>query len=228
MQVEYYSIPQLVIKTGICDNTIRRYSRRFPEFFVPRVIDGVKRYHEKIEDLVKRVYHMYTEEGKQRREVKAMLESEFADIKFEPEIEQCGKSGKMIKAAGISLEGLKNVIKEALNEVIQIVNDQKQGDNEQIQKLNDMINSQNDVIEGLKKQLIEVKDNMIVKSQQVHPNDYRKQIIDRIFDMKDNKGMTFTQIVEDFNNEGIKTFSGTGKWSVGTLSRIYKKGGGKE
>ena len=46
--------------------------------------------------------------------------------------------------------------------------------------------------------------------------------------MKDNKGMTFTQIVEEFNNEGIKTFSGIGKWSVGTLSRIYKKGGGKE
>lgn len=52
---------------------------------------------------------------------------------------------------------------------------------------------------------------------------YRAQIINRIFSMKDESELSFGEIARRFNEEGIETFSGKGKWHGKTISKMYWK-----
>ena len=220
--MEYFSIPQLVIKTTICDNTIRRYTRRFPDFFIPKPFEGVKKFPQGADKMIKRIYHLYTKEGKRREEVRAILKEEFADMMIQPEPEVKEDDVQADTSNAVSMDGFADAMKNALIETITTVTER----NDKVHELEEKVNAQASIIIGLQNQLNEVLKKIEVMEatpKVVHPDDYKKQIIERIIDMKDNQEMTYTEIVEVFNKEGVRTFSGQGNWNVGTLSKFYKK-----
>ncbi|MDR1873458.1 MAG: recombinase family protein [Synergistaceae bacterium] len=53
-------------------------------------------------------------------------------------------------------------------------------------------------------------------------NTYRRTILRKIRSLR-RKGMTFTDIARQFNEEGVATLSGTGKWYSGTISQILSR-----
>ncbi len=64
-----------------------------------------------------------------------------------------------------------------------------------------------------------------IKKREFSPKDdfekYKSEIINIIIDLK-NQGSTEEETCEQFNQEGILTFSGKAKWSVKIISQIYK------
>lgn len=51
----------------------------------------------------------------------------------------------------------------------------------------------------------------------------REEILSLIVDFKENKSLSFEKIAYRLNEEGIKTFSGTGKWHGKTINKIYAR-----
>jgi hypothetical protein len=49
--------------------------------------------------------------------------------------------------------------------------------------------------------------------------DYRQTLLQRIQGMRE-KGMTYSKIASQFNEEGVATVSGTGKWYPSTISQL--------
>jgi hypothetical protein len=49
--------------------------------------------------------------------------------------------------------------------------------------------------------------------------DYRQTLLQRIQDMRE-EGMTYSKIAAQFNEEGVATVSGTGKWYPSTISQL--------
>ncbi|MDR1376823.1 MAG: hypothetical protein LBJ22_04870 [Synergistaceae bacterium] len=55
--------------------------------------------------------------------------------------------------------------------------------------------------------------------------EYRKTLLNKIKNLR-NQGMTFVKISDQFNNEGIATVTGTGKWYPSSISQFLAKNGG--
>jgi hypothetical protein len=55
--------------------------------------------------------------------------------------------------------------------------------------------------------------------------EYRRSLLKKIRTLRD-QGMTFVKISEQFNNEGIATITGTGKWYPSSISQFLTKNGG--
>ncbi|MDR2180798.1 MAG: recombinase family protein [Synergistaceae bacterium] len=52
--------------------------------------------------------------------------------------------------------------------------------------------------------------------------EYRQTLLKRIQDMK-NEGMSFVKIADQFNQEGVATVSGTGKWYPSSVFHLLTK-----
>ena len=76
MAGDWLSIPQVALKAGVSDNSVRRYIQRFPAFFPGRVFDGVVKYPAETIRIVTRVTELY-KSGCGRAEVQAALAEEF-------------------------------------------------------------------------------------------------------------------------------------------------------
>lgn len=76
MAGDWFSIPQVALKAGVSDNSVRRYIQRFPAFFPGRVFDGVTKYPSETVRIVTRVTALY-KSGMGRAEVQAALTEEF-------------------------------------------------------------------------------------------------------------------------------------------------------
>ena len=60
-------------------------------------------------------------------------------------------------------------------------------------------------------------------SNSAHALDYGEYIIDRISAMRESQNLTFEEIVDTFNIEGLKPISGRGKWTIKMVAKIYGK-----
>ena len=59
----------------------------------------------------------------------------------------------------------------------------------------------------------------------INEDEYRRSLLKKIKSLRD-QGMTFVKISEQFNNEGIATVTGTGKWYPSSISQFLTKNGG--
>jgi hypothetical protein len=55
--------------------------------------------------------------------------------------------------------------------------------------------------------------------------EYRRSLLKKIQNLRD-QGMTFVKISEQFNNEGIATVTGSGKWYPSSVSQFLTKNNG--
>ena len=53
--------------------------------------------------------------------------------------------------------------------------------------------------------------------------DYELHVLNRLASMKENDKLSFDDIAERFNKEGLKTLSGKGKWHGITISSMYDR-----
>ncbi len=53
--------------------------------------------------------------------------------------------------------------------------------------------------------------------------DYEFHVLNRLFSMKENDRLSFDDIADRFNKEGVKTLSGKGKWHGITISSMYDR-----
>jgi hypothetical protein len=51
---------------------------------------------------------------------------------------------------------------------------------------------------------------------------YKSEILKRIIRMKQKQNMSVEETTRQFNEEGVKTFSGKGQWTTSTIAGIYK------
>lgn len=54
-------------------------------------------------------------------------------------------------------------------------------------------------------------------------DDYRSRISERVMAMKEKGNVSFDEIARCFNGEGVRTFSGKGRWHGITISAIYNR-----
>jgi predicted transcriptional regulator len=59
----------------------------------------------------------------------------------------------------------------------------------------------------------------------IDEQEYRRTLLKKIKSLRD-QGMTFVKISEQFNNEGIATVTGTGRWYPSSISQFLAKNGG--
>jgi cell division protein FtsB len=57
---------------------------------------------------------------------------------------------------------------------------------------------------------------------QESPEEYKTKILSRIINLKQKEGLSIEETTEKFNNEGVRTLSGKGKWTTKTIAGIYK------
>lgn len=53
--------------------------------------------------------------------------------------------------------------------------------------------------------------------------DYGSYITDRIRTMREMQNLTFEEIVDTLNNEGLKPVFGRGKWTIRMVEKVYGK-----
>ena len=53
--------------------------------------------------------------------------------------------------------------------------------------------------------------------------DYDQYIIDRITAMRESQNLTFEEIVNDLNEQGLKAVFGKGQWTVKMVEKLYVK-----
>jgi hypothetical protein len=75
--MEYMTIPKLAQKLELSDNTVRRYTKNYPQFFRKEIIDGWEQYPlEEAVALIKRINEI-SQAGKRRVDVLTDLEKGF-------------------------------------------------------------------------------------------------------------------------------------------------------
>jgi DNA-binding transcriptional MerR regulator len=77
--MEWLSIPELARKVGTADNTIRRYLKRFPDYFYCQTIGGIKRFSPETLDILKHIFNLYHQKGKTREEVNQALQLKYGN-----------------------------------------------------------------------------------------------------------------------------------------------------
>lgn len=91
----HMTIPKLAQELRLSDNTVRRYTKRYGQFFRREFIDGWEQYPvEETLKLVKRINEI-SQPGKRSSDVIAELEKEFSVVEVpEPEVEiNAGEAG---------------------------------------------------------------------------------------------------------------------------------------
>jgi len=84
--MEYLTIPKLAQQFGLSDNTVRRYTRNYPQFFRKVIVEGMEQFEGQHSlKLVKRIKEL-SASGKRRHLVLADLVKEFEPIKENAEI----------------------------------------------------------------------------------------------------------------------------------------------
>lgn len=92
--MEYMTIPKMARELDLSDNTVRRYIKRYPQFFQKTMIDRWEQYPvDPSLRLIRRISEI-SESGKRRSEVLAVLESEF-DVVAKPE----AQNGRRVNSA---------------------------------------------------------------------------------------------------------------------------------
>jgi len=77
--MDLFSIPELAQQVGTADNTVRRYLKRFPEYFYSQTTGGIKRYPREALDILKFIFNEYNFNSKTKAEIKQALESEYGN-----------------------------------------------------------------------------------------------------------------------------------------------------
>jgi len=77
---EYMTVPKLAQKLGLSDNTVRRYTKNYPQFFRPEMREGWECFP--VEESLKVIQRINetSAAGKRRSEVVAELEKEFPAV----------------------------------------------------------------------------------------------------------------------------------------------------
>lgn len=71
--MKWYSIPELSRDIGTSGNTVRRYLKRFPDFFYSKTFGGVDKFQADTLDVLKFIYDQYNHQGKTREEIEQEL-----------------------------------------------------------------------------------------------------------------------------------------------------------
>ncbi len=123
----------------------------------------------------------------------------------------------------------KNFANELMNRLDELIETQKRclETQEQLMSALKKISSQEKRIAELETRLSHIlKSKTVTKPtlKKTHkPDIYKADIIERIVEMRDKEGLSFSEIARRFNTEGLKTLSGRGKWRGGTVGNFYKK-----
>ncbi|MEE4355934.1 MAG: MerR family transcriptional regulator [Desulfococcaceae bacterium] len=119
MGTKRMSIPQMARELKAVEQTIRRYTERFPEFFSPESEGGVKYYGPEALTVLGRIAGLYGE-GKKKEEIREILNRETPDMKSgilaEKEAQPSGLHEE-VKGIRKALESIDGRLKE-LTEVL--------------------------------------------------------------------------------------------------------------
>jgi len=77
--MDLLSIPELAQQLGTADNTVRRYLKRFPEYFYHQTYGGIKRFPIEAIDILKFIFNQYHFQSKTKTEIKQALESKYGN-----------------------------------------------------------------------------------------------------------------------------------------------------
>jgi predicted DNA-binding transcriptional regulator AlpA len=77
--MDLLSIPELAQQIGTADNTVRRYLKRFPEYFYHQTTGGVKRFPREAIDTLKFIFNQYNFHSKTKIEIKQELEKKYGN-----------------------------------------------------------------------------------------------------------------------------------------------------
>ena len=82
VKMEYLSIPQIACELDISDNTVRRYIKRFKEFFQDTHIKGRVTLHKAPEVIqaIKNINHWYNNQGHNRDTIRKKLKEKYSDM----------------------------------------------------------------------------------------------------------------------------------------------------
>lgn len=84
-RMEWLSIPELARKIGTADNTVRRYLKRFPDYFYCQTVGGIKRFSPETLEILRHIFNLYHQKGKTREEVNQALRLKYGNtITIEP------------------------------------------------------------------------------------------------------------------------------------------------
>jgi len=83
MKKKQMSIPQMALELQMVEQTVRRYTHRFSEYFTFEISGGVTRYEcpESL-NILKRIIELYAQ-GKKKEDIKEILAEEIQGIKLE-------------------------------------------------------------------------------------------------------------------------------------------------
>jgi DNA-binding transcriptional MerR regulator len=79
VKMEWLSIPELARKIGTADNTVRRYLKRFPDYFYCQTVGGIKRFSPETVEILKYIFNLYHQKGKSREEVNQALQLKYGN-----------------------------------------------------------------------------------------------------------------------------------------------------
>jgi len=87
---EYMTIPKLAQKLKLSDNTVRRYTKKYSQFFRPEIIEGWEQFP--VEDSVRLIQRINTisAAGKRRADVVSQLEQEFEVVRQPDPVNELG------------------------------------------------------------------------------------------------------------------------------------------
>ncbi len=85
------TIPKLAQKLNLSDNTVRRYTKKYPQFFQSEIIEGWEQFP--VEHSIKLIQRIndISAAGKRRAEVVAELEKEFEVVRQPEPMDELGK-----------------------------------------------------------------------------------------------------------------------------------------
>ncbi len=115
MAEDYATIPKLAQMSGLSDNTVRRYTRNYPQFFKKKMVDGWEQYPvEESLRLIQRISDV-SRAGRRRVEVVADLEKEFEVVTTVEEEETVnggnGEGARVVEFGPESMAILKRIAK---------------------------------------------------------------------------------------------------------------------
>jgi len=75
--MDLLSIPELAQQLGCADNTVRRYIKRYPEYFHHQISGGIKRFPVTSLDVLKFIADQYTNHGKTKTKLVQALDEKY-------------------------------------------------------------------------------------------------------------------------------------------------------
>lgn len=235
-EIEWCSIPVLARKMGISDNTIRRYLRNFPGFFLSRTVNGIKKYPVTIIEVLRRIYDLYLHEGKTRDEIRATIETEFPrDIDLDEPIEDM-PIPVVARPVALAPEFVEKIdrLTTAFERVAESL--ERQADQEkriealEIQLKNLLPSSPAFAVskDAPVKEGIEISQEPTHGTEQPdyqeNPEAYRQFATALIRRLKDDDDKNYREISAYLADKEILTLRGKVTWSQQMVSKLYREG----